>query len=150
MVARGVRSPRPPHRWPIAPKHVICSAGGLSQRAEAIFKARFTGTKRLVSVSVTTEFDLDVLRNEIDDIDTKILELVARRVAAVVQIGDYKRSRGIPVYDAARERAVLHRLMGQAPAGLDPQVVRRVFERIIDESRCIEQRQVSVRPPAEE
>ena len=91
---------------------------------------------------MTTEFDLDALRNEIDDIDNKILELVARRIAAVVQIGDYKRSRELPVYDAVRERLVLQRLMGQAPPGLDPQVVRRVFERIIDESRGIEQHQV--------
>lgn len=87
---------------------------------------------------MTTEFDLEALRNEIDDIDNKILELVARRIAAVVQVGDYKRSRGLPVYDAARERQVLHRLMDQTPKGLDPQVVRRVFERIIDESRGIE------------
>jgi chorismate mutase len=112
--------------------------------------ARLADMERLVSMSVTTEFDLDALRNEIDDIDHKILDLVARRIAAVVQIGDYKRARGLAVYDAARERAVLQRLMSQAPAGLDPQVVRRVFERIIDESRGIEQHQViSVRPPEE-
>lgn len=87
---------------------------------------------------MTTEFDLEALRNEIDSIDSKILELVAKRIEAVVQIGEYKRARGLPVYDAARERHVLHRLMNQTPPGLDPQVVRRVFERIIDESRGIE------------
>lgn len=87
---------------------------------------------------VTIEPDLERWRSEIDDIDTKILELVARRIAAVIEIGKYKRVRGLPVYDATRERRVLARLMQNAPAGLDPQVVRRVFERIIDESRGIE------------
>lgn len=87
---------------------------------------------------MTTEIDLEGLRREIDNIDDKILELVARRIVLVLDIGEYKRGHGMPVYDASREREVLHRLMQNTPDGLDPQVVRRVFERIIDESRGIE------------
>lgn len=154
MAAHVVRSPRPPpHRWPIRlssffhfnesrSKWLGLRVGGPPASGPSTLEARLVGAEKLVSIPVTTEFDLDVLRNEIDDIDTKILELVARRIAAVVQIGDYKRSRGLPVYDAVRERLVLQRLMGQTPPDLDPQVVRRVFERIIDESRGIEQHQV--------
>lgn len=91
---------------------------------------------------MTTELDLPVLRAEIDDLDSQILVLLARRIDRVLRIGEYKRERGLAVYDAGRERAVLERLMKQAPEGLDPQVVRRVFERIIDESRGIEQHTV--------
>ncbi|HMA93987.1 MAG TPA: chorismate mutase [Polyangiaceae bacterium] len=97
---------------------------------------------------MTTELDLERLRSEIDDIDTKILDLVARRIAAVIEIGKYKRVRGLPVYDATRERQVLARLMQNAPAGLDPQVVRRVFERIIDESRGIEHHEATHHEPS--
>lgn len=88
---------------------------------------------------MTTELELPALRNEIDDLDSQILVLLSRRVGAVLKIGEFKRARSLPVYDADRERAVLQRLMQQAPAGIDPQVVRRVFERIIDECRGIEQ-----------
>lgn len=88
---------------------------------------------------MTTEQDLPVLRAEIDTLDSQILVLLARRIDRVLKIGEYKRERGLAVYDADRERKVLERLMAEAPQGLDPQVVRRIFERIIDESRGIEQ-----------
>jgi len=94
---------------------------------------------RLVFGLVTSELDIDSLRNDIDQIDGQILELVVRRISLVRAIGEYKRVRGLPVYDAERERAVIQRLMQAAPEGFDSQVVRRVFERIIDESRGVEQ-----------
>jgi chorismate mutase-like protein len=88
---------------------------------------------------VTTELDLPALRNEIDELDSQVLKLVARRIELVLKIGEYKRERGLPVYDAERERMVLHRLMQLAPAGLSPEVVQHIFERIIDECRGLEQ-----------
>ncbi len=83
--------------------------------------------------------DLDTLRSAIDAVDAEILSLVARRIGLVLQVADYKRTREMQVYDPARERAVIERLIGLAPDTLDAQIVRRIFERIIDESRRIEQ-----------
>jgi chorismate mutase len=91
---------------------------------------------------VTSELDMDSLRSEIDRLDGQILELFLRRVSLVREIGRYKHARGLPVYDAERERAIIQRLTQAAPTSLDPQVVRRVFERIIDESRGIEHHSV--------
>ena len=87
--------------------------------------------------------DLDALRSAIDAVDSEILSLVARRIGLVLQIADYKRGRDMPVYDPARERSVIDRLIGVAPENLDAQVIRRIFERIIDESRRIEQHKAS-------
>ena len=87
--------------------------------------------------------DLDALRSAIDAVDSEILSLVARRSGLVLQIADYKRGRDMPVYDPARERSVIDRLIGVAPENLDAQVIRRIFERIIDESRRIEQHKAS-------
>lgn len=101
--------------------------------------ARANVSMTLLSAPVTNEFDIDSLRDEIDDIDSQILTLVVRRVTAVLKIGEYKRARGLPIYDAERERAVIQRLTQASPPELDSQVVRRVFERIIDESRRVEQ-----------
>jgi chorismate mutase len=92
---------------------------------------------------VTDAPDLDSLRSAIDAVDSEILSLVARRIGLVLQIADYKRGRDMPVYDPARERSVIDRLIGVAPENLDAQVIRRIFERIIDESRRIEQHKAS-------
>ena len=90
---------------------------------------------------VTQELQLEKLREAIDRVDTEILDLVARRIGLVLQIAEHKRARLLPVYDPDRERDVINRLIGLAPPHLDPQLVRRIFERIIDESRRIEQHQ---------
>jgi chorismate mutase len=88
---------------------------------------------------VSGESDLDGLRRRIDAIDAQILELVAERIRLVLSVGDYKRERGLPVYDAQRERELLDRLSHAPPPPLDSQTVRRIFERLIDESRRVEQ-----------
>ena len=85
------------------------------------------------------EDGLEELRREIDDIDDEILKWVARRLEKVLAVGDLKKRHGLNAYDPDRERLILDRLANRAPAPLDPQAVRRVFERLIDESRTAEQ-----------
>ncbi len=92
---------------------------------------------------MTESPDLETLRSAIDDVDAEILSLVAKRIGLVLQVADCKRSRDLPIYDPSRERAVIERLIGLAPEYLDAQLVRRIFERIIDESRRIEQHKAS-------
>ena len=86
-----------------------------------------------------SEPELQSLRREIDQIDRELLELLARRMRLVLRVGDYKRDRELPVYDPERERAILERLAQDAPSPLTAESVKRVFERLIDESRCLEQ-----------
>jgi chorismate mutase len=89
--------------------------------------------------------ELDALRIAIDELDRRILELVAERVRVVLAVGEYKRERGLAVYDPERERRMLERLSSSAPSPLDGDTVRRIFERLIDESRRIEQHHVQRR-----
>jgi len=91
---------------------------------------------------VTAPLDLEALRRDIDAVDQQILKLLHARVRLVMQVGEYKRERGIPVYDPARERQLLERLSKAAEPPLDAETVRRVFERLVDESRRIEQHHV--------
>lgn len=88
---------------------------------------------------------LEELRREIDRLDDEILRLIAQRLERVLAVGDYKREHAVAVYDPERERRILERLVAQAPAPLEPDIVRRVFERVIDESRRAEQARVRVR-----
>jgi chorismate mutase len=89
-----------------------------------------------------TSPDLEELRRSIDSVDQQILKLLHDRVRLVMQVGEYKRERGIPVYDPARERALLDRLCKAAEPPLDAETIRRIFERLVDESRRLEQRHV--------
>jgi chorismate mutase len=89
--------------------------------------------------TVTSKLDLEELRRSIDAVDQNILRLLHERVRLVLAVGEYKRERGMPVYDPARERALLERLCKAAEPPLDADTIRRIFERLVDESRRIEQ-----------
>lgn len=91
--------------------------------------------------------ELQELRVAIDDVDEKILELIRERVNLVVTVGNIKRHRKMEVYDPARERTLLERLGGLASSPLDAGTVRRIFERVVDECRRIEQRHVDQSAP---
>jgi chorismate mutase len=90
--------------------------------------------------------ELEALRVAIDDVDRKILHLIAERVRLVLAVGDVKRERNMAVYDPDRERRILDHLASQAPAPLDGVTVRRIFERLIDEARRLEQSHVTRDP----
>jgi chorismate mutase len=86
-----------------------------------------------------SEPDLESLRRSIDAVDLKLLELIGERVRLVLAVGDFKARHGLAVYDPDRERRLLERLTAVAQPPLEPGTVRRIFERVIDESRRLEQ-----------
>lgn len=87
-----------------------------------------------------SEPDLDELRRQIDQVDSRLLELIHERVRLVLLVGAYKARHGLAVYDPERERRLLERLTALAQPPLEPDTIRRIFERLIDESRNLEQR----------
>lgn len=88
------------------------------------------------------------LREQIDAIDQQILQLVRRRLKLVLRVGEIKRAHGVRVYDPERERLMLDELARAAEPPLTPETIRRIFERIIDESRSQEQHHVCESGPA--
>jgi len=87
--------------------------------------------------------ELRELRDSIDEIDLQIVELLAKRLRLVMSVGEVKRTRGLQVYDAARERDLLARVAGAAPSPLEPAMAERIFQCIIQESRDLEKRHVA-------
>lgn len=81
---------------------------------------------------------MDEWRRRIDAIDDQLMRLINSRSACAVEIGRIKRAAGLPVYAPEREAWILERLTRENPGPLDKLAVRRVFERIIDESRRLE------------
>lgn len=54
--------------------------------------------------------DLDIIRQEIDQIDQELVALLEKRMVCVGQIVKYKEQEGLPVLDQGRERAVLEKV----------------------------------------
>lgn len=88
-----------------------------------------------------SESDLAGLRKAIDAVDSRLLELIAERIRLVLAVGAYKAQHDLPIYDPERERQLLERLTRSPPEPLEADTVRRIFERLIDESRRLEQHQ---------
>ncbi|HVG21380.1 MAG TPA: chorismate mutase [Blastocatellia bacterium] len=77
-------------------------------------------------------------RKEIDDIDEELIRLLNERSKCAIELGRIKRELGLPIYSPARESEVISHVERINPGPLDSHAVRRLFERIIDESRRIE------------
>jgi chorismate mutase len=82
--------------------------------------------------------EIEQWRRRIDLIDGQLMSLLNSRSACAVEIGRIKRRLGLPVYSPEREAWILERVMRDNPGPLDPMAVKRVFERVIDESRRLE------------
>jgi chorismate mutase len=65
------------------------------------------------------------------------MSLLNSRSACAVEIGRIKRRLGLPCIRRSRGLD-LERVMRDNPGPLDPMAVKRVFERVIDESRRLE------------
>jgi chorismate mutase len=78
------------------------------------------------------------LRRRIDQIDDQLMKLLNSRSACAVEIGRIKRALGMAVYQPDREKWILDRVEKNNPGPLDSNALRRVFERVIDESRRLE------------
>lgn len=81
---------------------------------------------------------LQTLRSEIDAIDERIIDLLARRFAVTRQVGQLKAHHALPAVDAERESAQQLRYEQLARAnGLAPALVTGLFRDIIAEVvRC--------------
>ncbi len=81
---------------------------------------------------------IEALRLRIDVIDRRLVGLLNERAAHAIALGSLKRERGLPVYQPAREEEVLDNVQGCNGGPLEDAALRRLFERVIDESRRIE------------
>jgi chorismate mutase len=77
--------------------------------------------------------DLTEIRQRIDDVDERLVALLAERARLVGEVVHYKRANHMAVVDRAREDRMLARISGLAEAeGLDPRVAQQVLRTIID------------------
>jgi chorismate mutase len=85
-----------------------------------------------------TLLDINSLREQIDRLDERLLEIFNQRAALALEIGAIKKQQDLPIYDPARESLIFERVKNTNPGPLDDGAIVRLFERVIDESRRLE------------
>lgn len=83
--------------------------------------------------------DLQKLRDQIDILDQDLLNLIAKRVIIIKQIGAYKQARDIAALSEERKQAVLEAWQHQAKQlGLSEETVQKLYDVIHDYAMEIE------------
>ena len=81
--------------------------------------------------------ELTLIRSEIDEIDTRLMDLIATRLGLAVSTLEVKRRHGLLPTEGRREAAVVRRGARLArERGLEPELVRDIFWRLIELSRA--------------
>jgi chorismate mutase/prephenate dehydratase len=83
---------------------------------------------------------LKPLREQIDDIDAQILELLARRGRVAQEVGHVKAETNAPVFRPEREAQVLRGVADRNPGPLKNSDVQTIFREIMSACRALEKR----------
>lgn len=102
---------------------------------------------RPVTPPAPTLEDIAPWRMCIDALDRAIIVLLNERVACANAIGMIKKVHGTAVYDPRREERVIQNVLDHNVGPLSNEAARRLFERIIDESRAAERQTYQVDDP---
>jgi chorismate mutase len=88
--------------------------------------------------------DIDDLRQRIDGIDDELLRLFNERARLALEIGKKKKTLGLPVHVPRREEEILIRVQRENPGPLPPTSITRLYERLIEESKRLEENNADV------
>jgi chorismate mutase-like protein len=87
--------------------------------------------------------DIADWRKKIDEIDRKLVQLISDRARAAHEIGKLKRDLAMPIYEPDRERAVFDHVQKVNPGPLPDRDLKRIYERIMDIMRQIQQEEIA-------
>lgn len=82
--------------------------------------------------------DISKLREQIDGIDRRLVDLLVSRADVATAIGRLKASAGTVAFDPGREEAVIRRAVEEAAGRLPRHSVEAIFREIISASRALE------------
>lgn len=85
---------------------------------------------------------LKQLRDDIDEVDAEICELIAERAELAREIGKEKRALGLAIENKDREFEVIARCMDTCPGSA--QSAQRVFSELIEDSKRIQRRELNL------
>ena len=86
-----------------------------------------------------TNPDLENLREKIDDVDHKLVDLINQRAKYVVEVGDLKRGNNVPIYAPHREAAVLRKIQSFNDGPIHDRTLEAVYRELMSGSFALEQ-----------
>lgn len=94
--------------------------------------------------------ELEVLRREIDLIDSELVAMLNRRAEVALRIARHKAQTGTSIYAPDRERQVLDRVLSASSGPLKPEHIRSIYREILSASRALQRklRVAYLGPPA--
>jgi len=95
-------------------------------------------TKNAKKAKIESASDIKALRDDIDSIDEKILDLINRRLLLASEIGMIKAQNGNQIVDGARESTLIKRLLALNGGPLGRQALQHIFTEIIASAREIQ------------
>ena len=81
--------------------------------------------------------NLEQLRAQMDALNLRLRDLLQDRARLVARIGAWKRQRGLPLADPAREQQMLAALLREPGTGFSPAALERVLRAVFAESRAL-------------
>lgn len=90
--------------------------------------------------------DIADWRKKIDEMDSKLVEMISERARAAQEIGRLKRNTSLPIYEPDRERRIFDNVRRANPGPLPDRELQGIFERIIDVMRQLQKEEIK---PAE-
>jgi chorismate mutase-like protein len=91
--------------------------------------------------------DIADWRKKIDELDRKLVDLLSQRAQAAHAIGKLKRGAGLPIYEPDREQSVFANVRKVNPGPLPDRDLIRIYERIMDIMRQIQQEEIAPQRP---
>ena len=85
--------------------------------------------------------ELEEIRKKIDDIDNQIISLLAKRLLITKEVAEYKQKHNKDIFDAGRiEQVLKERQQAAKELGLEPGLIKSLFEGIIDDSMKLQKK----------
>jgi chorismate mutase/prephenate dehydratase len=82
--------------------------------------------------------DLELLRNQINEVDEELIELFLKRLKIVSQVGEYKKRKGLQILDTAREKQIIDKYTDKAENDTEKKYVREFLENLMSISRKVQ------------
>lgn len=81
--------------------------------------------------------NLETLRNEINDIDSQIFQLLNLRHSVVKKVGQYKKENNLPVLDSSREKIIETKIKTQFQ-GPEGEYINQIYKSVMNVSKNIQ------------
>ncbi|MCF0148406.1 MAG: prephenate dehydratase [Clostridium sp.] len=82
--------------------------------------------------------NLEDYRREIDSIDKELIALFEKRMNVAIKVGEYKRERNLPIFNAKREEEVIEKNINLLNNKEYSEITRIYFEKIMELSRSLQ------------